>query len=127
MNLGYGSRLANVSPHVDDLDDRLKSLESREDSSGLCFEDFLGEMGNCNKRGCNEIVSSLTESKIKEMTDKVHHHDKSLVQGLAQAAGSTLNMDEIKLYQIGKPMKNKACPHKIIFRSIPEMTSFLDG
>lgn len=127
MNLGYGSRLANVSPRVDDLDGRLNFLESREDSWGLCFEDFLGEMGKCKKRGFNEIVFSLTESKIKEMMDKVHHYDKCLVQWLAQAAGSSLNMDEIKLYQIGKPVKNKACPHKIIFRSIPEMTSFLDG
>lgn len=35
-------------------------------------------------------------------------------------------MDEIKLYRIGNPMKNKARPLKNIFRSIPEMTSFLD-
>lgn len=35
--------------------------------------------------------------------------------------------DECKLYQIGKPMQNKVRPLKIIFRSIPETTSFLDN
>lgn len=47
---------------------------------------------------------------------------------LAQAAGSKINLDEIKIYRIWKPMKSKVRPLKIIiFRSIQEMISFLDN
>lgn len=83
-------------------------------------------MSDRNKRAYNAIVYSLTESKCNKIEDNVHH-DKALVREIAQVAGSAINMDQIKSYRIGKPIKNKARPLKIIFRFITEILSFLDN
>lgn len=71
------------------------------------------------------MVYNLPECKSSESSARISH-DKNLLRELTQAIGFE-SSDELKMFKIGKPARNKLRPSKIIFGSVPEVNAFLDA
>lgn len=72
----------------------------------------------------NIIIYNLTENVSKETKTRIAY-DRKLISKLAQAMDYTLNINDIRLYRVGKPGKGKVRPLKLIFKTVSDMKNFL--
>lgn len=119
-------RLSNIESRVDEFETKLKTLEERDSSASLDFEEVIGEMSDRNRRALNVILYNLPECKSTDVTARINS-DKGLLLELAQTIGFDLNTDNIKINKIGKFSKNKVRPTKVTFKTITQVSSFLDS
>jgi hypothetical protein len=122
------NRISDSEKLIANLEGRVMVLESNSTlGAGTLHEDVIGEIEDRSKRSRNLILHNLPESKKGDVPAKISH-DKDLVRELLEKMNltSSINVECIKLYRIGKPGGKNARPLRVILKSLDDVKLFFD-
>lgn len=120
----------SIEPRLKATEERLDALEGKLGDgpnvtfSSNYFEDILAETNDRANRARNIIVYNLPENTSADTKVRVDHDKKLMVQLIQATTSDKIQIGDIKLVRVGKHLKNKNRPLKVIFRTDCDAQTF---
>jgi hypothetical protein len=115
-------KLTNIEPRIIDSENRIKTLEDEVlvlkngNPSSSNVETILEEINDRELRSRNIIFYNVPESSSSSTSIRIDH-DKSITSKLIHSFCTSDPDCSFKLYRVGRPVKNKPRPLKVIFQT----------
>lgn len=117
-------RLLNTESRITTLEQDFKSV--KDTVVGPDTETVISEMNDRSRRAANVIIYNLRESTSSTVKNR-QDHDLNHISNLNTALNTNLPLERVRTLRLGKPVRGKNRPLKVIFQSPSDARMFNNG